>query len=467
MLPSIFLPLVGVLFFGGFSPVSFGFAALGVFGTVVYAVIRWATFTYQVAGDRLELTRQFISRSVRTIPLERVRGVDVSATPLHRLLGLVVVRIDTGASGEEAQEGELNGVTPDEAERLRGLLLRLAPVPSGAHVARPEEGGEEPVLARAPRAWLRYGPLSGAYLLTPFAVLGSAIGVLYQLTDELGVDREQAFRAYEWVRDNPVLLVCAAVLLVLLMPVAGTIMYAVFNWDFTLRSRGASLVAERGLVTRRSVSLEHRRVRGYEIVDGVLERKAKVVRLWAIVAGLGDSETRGQLLPVAPRRAALAVAELVAGPFTGELLPHPPAALRRRLFRAVAPWLAAALAGLLLRFTPLLAAGVVLALLGVPLGLDRYRQLGHGFDGTRLSVRSGSLRRAQAVVERRAVVGWTLRQTWFQRQSGVVSVIAGVGAGSGGYTALDVDTDQAVAFAAAVTPAWITPFLAPDPPSRP
>ena len=100
------------------------------------------------------------------------------------------------------------------------------------------------------------------------------------------------------------------------------------------------------------------------------------------------------------------------------------------------------------------------AVLGVPLGLDRYRSLGHAFDGAHLAVRSGSLRRTQANLEGRAVVGWTVRQTWFQRRSRVVTVIAGVGAGSGGYSAVDAGEEQGVDLIAQVTPDWIRPFRA-------
>ncbi|NBF00609.1 PH domain-containing protein, partial [Nonomuraea sp. K271] len=109
----------------------------------------------------------------------------------------------------------------------------------------------------------------------------------------------------------------------------------------------------------------------------------------------------------------------------------------------------------------------LLTAVGVPLGLDRYASLGHGYDGTRLSVRSGSLRRSQAVVERRAVVGWRLRQTWFQRRAGALTLIAGVGAGKGGYSALDVSEAQGAGFPAEVTPEWLAPFLQapPHPPT--
>jgi putative membrane protein len=269
-----------------------------------------------------------------------------------------------------------------------------------------------------------------------------------------------------WLWERPSLLAAAAVLLVLAMPVVGGLMYAILNWGFTLRSGDGYLIAERGLIMRRVVSLERRRVRGYELADGLIERWAGLVRLWAVVTGLGDSETRGQLLPVTPRPYALGVAADVIGPFAIPLRAHPRQARRRRLFRAVAPWLAVSAMALVLDWDIVAFAALLLAVLGIPLGLDRYRSLGHGHDGTRLSVRSGSLRRAQAVVERRAVVGWTLRQTWFQRSSGLLTVIAGVGAGSGGYAAMDVGETQGVRFAAEVTPAWLAPFLISGPDER-
>ncbi|WP_283137997.1 PH domain-containing protein [Rhizohabitans arisaemae] len=459
MLPSMFIPLVGVFFFGGFSPVSYGVAAVIFAFSVAYSAVRWATFTYQVVGDRLELTRSLVSRSVRTIPLERVRGVDVSASLPHRLLGLAVLRVDTGASGGE-QEGELDGLTLAEARRVRTLLLRQSPARTAA------SGGESDVITRAPVRWLLFGPLSGAYLLTPFALLASAAGLVSQLRGEYAVDPRSAWRFLGWMGDRPWLVAVAAVLILIAMPLFGTIMYAIFNWGFTLRVQGSSLVAERGLFTRRTVTLERRRIRGFELVDSVLERRAGVARLWAIVAGLGDSTTRGQLLPVAPRAAAGEVAGRVVGPFTTPLTRHPPAARRRRLFRATAPWALVAAAGVALASIPVAVTGLVLALAGIPLGLDRYRWLGHAFDGRRFSVREGSLTRRQAVVERRAVVGWTVRESWFQRRAGLVTVIAGVGAGSGGYPAKDIGTAEGAEFARTVTPAWITPFLAEPHPGR-
>ncbi|MEU7744626.1 PH domain-containing protein [Nonomuraea sp. NPDC049158] len=501
MIPSLIVPLVGLLFVGGFSGMSYIWAAVGVGVTLAFAVVRWAIFSYEITGDRLEIKRSLISRSVRTIPLERIRGVDVSTPPMHRLLGLAVLKIDTGASGGE-EEGKLDGVTLEEAERLKSVLLRrtratrvtrparaatldetsaavsttdpaAATDPASASAAasmsaavRAETEEAEREIIRVPWTWLLYGPLSGAYLLTPFALAGGAVGLAFQWGDDLGYGRDAALTVGEWLWEHPYLLLAVVLLLVVAMPFVGGVMYAVFNWNFRLISRDGYLVAERGLINRRSVSLEAGRVRGYEIIEGLPERWASVARVWAIVTGLGDSQTRGQLLPDVPRTVAFQVTGEAIGSYQAELRPHPPIARNRRLFRAIAPWLALAAATALtalLTAQPVWWIGTVIALLlagsGIPLGLDRYRSLGHGYDGVRLAVRSGSLRRSQAVVERRAVVGWHIRQTWFQRRAGVYTLTAGVGAGKGGYSAIDVSQPQAIGFPAEVTPEWLAPFL--------
>lgn len=450
----------------GGAGAAFYFALTGLAFTFCYHLAKWATFTYQVHADRIELRRALLGRSVTTIPRERIRSVDISAPPAHRLLGLAVVHIDAGAEGGE---GELQAVSRVEAERLRGALLHGEETMarrSAEHAAAGggDEGSGTQILARARPRWYLFAPFSGAYLLTPFALVGSLLGALYNLGDELDlIDDERLLRLGGDVAGlPPVVFLAVALAFATAVPIISVVAFALFNWDFTLRygQGGTALIAERGLITRRSVTLERRRVRGVELTDHPLERAAGVIRLNALVTGLDDTAHRSSLLPTAPRTAAVrAAARVMGGRLPGPLVRHPPAARRRRLARAVGPplilALAAVAAGREWALYPALAAA-----LAVPLGLDRYRQLGHGTDGTRLSVRSGSLRRRRVVVEHRAVVAWRLRQTLFQRRLGLATLTVGVGAGEGAYSAVDMGESEAIAFARDITPDWVTPFLA-------
>ncbi|MFG2003014.1 PH domain-containing protein [Spirillospora sp. NPDC048911] len=442
---------------GGLST-AFYFTFVGISIGFVFHMATWATFTYTVHEDRIELRRALIGRSVKTIPRDRIRGVDISATLAHRLLRLAIVHIDAGADGGE---GALNAVSRQEAERLRKVLLARAPVESAEESGRAESGPRLRVLGRMESRWYVYAPLSGAYLLTPFALAGSLLGTLYNLSDDLGLITQERLETlgHEVVGLPTLVVIILAILFLVAMPVMSVIAFTLFNWAFTVYERDGSVVAERGLMTRRSVSLERRRIRGVEIADNPFERLAGVVRLGALVTGLGDAAHRGRLLPAAPRAAAEGLARKVLGPLPAPLIMHPRAARSRRITRAVAPPIGvgalAVLAG-----QPWVAYGcAVAAVLAVPLGVDRYRQLGHASDGERLTVRSGSLRRRQAVVEHSAVVGWRMRQTLFQRRLGLATLIVAVGAGDGGYPAVDMAAEDATAFAAGITPAWLDPFV--------
>ncbi|MGI5208200.1 PH domain-containing protein [Spirillospora sp. CA-108201] len=434
------------LLVGGLST-AFYFTLVGLAFGLLFHVASWVTFTYVLHEDRIEFRRALIGRSVKSIPRDRIRGVDISASLPHRLLGLAVVHIDAGADGGE---GELNAVSLAEAERLRGVLLaRDAPVPP------------QRALGRMRRRWYLYAPLSGAYLLTPFALAGSLLGTVYNLGDDLGlITRERVESLGHDVVGLPTVLVLVlAILMLIAMPVMSVIAFTLFNWDFTVRERDGSVVAERGLLTRRSVSLERRRLRGVELADNPFERAAGVTRLGALITGLGDAAQRGRLLPAAPRAAAEALAARVVGNVPGPLTAHPAAARSRRVVRAVAPPAGVAALAVLAGQPWVAGACAVVAVLAVPLGLDRYRQLGHATDGERLTVRSGSLRRRQVVVEHSAVIGWRVRQTLFQRRLGLATLFAALGAGDGGCSATDMSEEGAVALAAAITPAWLDPFL--------
>ncbi|TFV64858.1 UNVERIFIED_ORG: hypothetical protein E4P37_12395 [Bacillus sp. AZ43] len=418
------------------------------------AALSWWRFSYTDGPTSVVVTRGLLSRSVRTVPNDRIRGVEVEAPPLHRLLGLVRVRIDAAAgSTDKDEELVVDGLPRAEGDRLRASVLTHRAV-----AAPPEETTDEEPFARFDNRWLLYAPLVGSYLAVPLA----AAGALMRLVQELGGAFEPELETLEitGVRALVVALVVALAVLV-----GGSIVgAAVVNWGFRLTRRGGSLVASRGLLTRRHTELEIDRVRGWALSEGLGMRWVRAARVSALVTGLGDAARRGQLLPLGPRSEALALgARLVPEP--GPLAAHPPAARQRRIVRALATGLlvttAGAVLGPLVGWWWLLAAGLVLLALGVPVGLGRYAALGHATGPDSFAVRSGWLFREQAVLQRRAVVGWQVRQSPFQRRSGVATVVACVGAGRGGYAAIDMAADEVPAFtAAASSGSWAETFSA-------
>ncbi|MGY1824195.1 PH domain-containing protein [Geodermatophilus sp. SYSU D00079] len=355
------------------------------------AALSWWRFSYADGPTAVVVTRGLLARSVRTVPNDRIRGVEVETPLLHRVFGLVRVRIDAaaGSVGVNEEEVVVDGVPRAEGDRLRATLLArrgTAPEGSPAPVDGVAEEVREEEFARFDNRWLLYAPLVGSYLVVPVA----AVGTLFRFLDELpdGLVPEL---------DGPDLsdvqvVVVAGLLAVVLLALAAVVGAALVNWRFRLVRRGGTLVAVRGLLTRRHTELEVDRIRGGTLSEGLGMRWVRAARVNALVTGLGQASRRGQLLPLGPRAEAEALLRrLVDDP--GPLVAHPPAARRRRMVRAVLPGLLLTAAGALTTATSgwwwLLAAGAALTVLGVPMGVGRYRALGHTAGPRTFSVRSG------------------------------------------------------------------------------
>lgn len=416
--------------------------ALGALVATPFAFLAWKRFRYRVEGDRLIVERGVLVEQERVVPLDRIRGVDISAPLLHRMLGLVEASVDAAATGGGESELRLVAVTRKQAEELRAQVLERSRGP----VATAEVARQVPTIARVGyRTLALAGATSTRWILAPLVALGALSNFLFR-------DESTARRAGELALDvlpDSVLANVAVGLGVVLLAVAIAALGSVLvDGGFRLAREGDQLTAERGVLRRRSVSIDRSRISALEVRDTPLWRLFQLANLRALVAGVGSGEGEGRgrtnLLPADRSAKVWRLARGIDRRATRELTPHPRPVRTRRLIRAVAiPILGVAVSAALL--DPVLAgAFVVLTLLAVPLGLDRYRALGHSFTNGRLSVRGGSLSRRHTIIDPAAIAGYTVTSTPFQRRVGVCTLTAHLGRGAGSGTALDIGESQAV-----------------------
>jgi putative membrane protein len=454
------VPLVLLVVFGRSSSSGGLWAMLALGIPVVLGLMRYVTTSYRLSPDRIELRYGLLNKRVLSSPLDRVRTVDLTASPIHRALGLVTLRIGTGSSSSKGEDRlVLDGLSQAAAGNLRSALLHVS---SSADPDAPPEAPAHVVLRLDP-SWVRFAPLTTSGLV----VAGAAFGFLLQAMHTLELSPDVNTDAV--ARTSVVVLGAAGVvgLLVVLcaLAVAG---YVVTNFGFVLshtRSDG-SWHLRRGLFTTRETSLDDARVSGVTIGEPVGLRLAHGARLSAIVTGLGKKQAGSSLLvPPAPRAEVDRVAVDVLGlsaPVHGPLRPHGPRAVRRRWTRALVPAIALAAAAELLTvevsgwFT--FVAPVTLVL-GVALALDRARGLGHNLVDGHLVARSGSLDRRREALAIGSVIGWNLRASWFQRRAGLTDLTATTAGGRQRVRLLDVPQDDAVALAHAAQPGLLEQFL--------
>ena len=471
-----FLPfVVGAFVLGNNSDRSY-WQLLGVAIPVALGVIRYLTTRYRITPTQVELQRGLLSRKVLTAPLDRVRAVELTSSPIHRVLGLAKVEIGTASAGREGTEKfVLDSLPLTQARDMRVALLHRAEPASEDSESQEAPSGtlEDVVLLRFDRRWVRYAPLTSsgnviaAGLLAVLGQFGDAFGE--RVFDEVDV-ADWATR-FSLAIAIPLVVLGFLVAFLILGAIFSVLGYLITNWNFTLSrdARGRSFHVRRGLFTNTETSLERERVRGLEVIEPLGLRLAGAARLAAIVTGVSGSESsRSQLVPPAPRGIVDATGEEVldlSEPLHLPLTMHGYAARRRRYTRALMGAVALPVAAVVLAVTTSVDWWVVLpTLLAVPVALllaaDRYRRLGHALSEGYLVVRSGSLRGRRDVLQRSGIIGWNVQQSWFQRRAGLVTLVATTAAGHQAYAALDIPEELAIELADTAVPDLMTPFLA-------
>lgn len=444
--------LIGAVVLGtATGNVWYSFAALALM--VLYGIAKWFTTTYRIDVDQIQRREGVLQRKVLSVPRNRIRSVSTDARLLHRLLGLAVVKISTGQEGGGQSEFELDAVPVAEVASLRALLVEER---------QPDEleGPREQVLARWQPSWLRYSPLS----FTGLATIAAAVGVVYQTGAAAALENSELTRAGldAAQRAGVVATVAIAVLGLLAMSVLLSVARSLFAYgNLLLSRRDDTLHLQHGLLRLREHTYDTARLRGGTLREPLLVRLFGGARLDAVMTGVNGAGEASLLLPPCPRATAQRVlSELTTADVVDRALGgHGPVATRRRWTKA---------------FTvPLLLAvglGVASCFVGIPvwvwvglgvfgaasagLAADRARALGHWVDAQWLVARAGSVDRRRDCIAAAGIIGWTVRQTVFQRRAGVATLIAATAAGVKGYRVLDVPADIAWEVAASASP-WV------------
>ncbi|HEX5407788.1 MAG TPA: PH domain-containing protein [Pseudonocardiaceae bacterium] len=437
-------------------------------------LLHWLTTRYRITDEQVELRTGLIFRQRLATRRARIRTVEATAKFGHRLFGVTSVRIGTGQHDQKnSKTMKLDAVTMAEADLLRKELLRRMVSPAVGADPVPERQVPAEVIERLDWSWLRYAPLTLSGL---FAVVAIA-GLVWRSFNELdiNVSRIGLLRdGVHWFEQTSVgmVIVIIAVVALVIIVFGSMVVYALkFNGYLLTREADDTLHVRRGLLTTSAVTIEEARLRGVEIREPMLLRVGRGARCLAVATGLQHRNESHLLMPPGPVGEAHRVAAKVlriddpgSSPTRARLIKHSGRALRRRLLRAVLP-------GLILALLLWVAhvwgdwpnwpweAACVLPVLGVPLGLSRFANLGHALTPRYLVSRSGSFDRKTVALQRDGVIGWKLRRSFFQRRAGLVTLTATIAAGRGAYHVLDITESDGIRLAEETVPGLLAPFL--------
>ncbi len=440
-------PLLGVFAWSSYQSQWLLYGALALMPVV--ALWRYLFFRFSLDDDDMVVVEGLIFRKNRKIPYARIQNINTAQNPLHRLLGVATVQLES-ASGNKP-EAVLRVVDGAVIDRLRqkvqaahvsghfvtGENVRAS---SPAAMTTPGRQPDEAVIVHMPLAdVLRYGLVSQKGFLV-FALLSGFFGQNVHWFQ--GMATQLARWGWlphwsDWSHRQMVVFAVAMVVLVFLLLQFFTMAWAVLRfYDFCVWRKPGRLFVEMGLFSRATATIPVRRIQRYRLSENPLHRFFGGATVTVETAGGVHAEQEGLLMPwLAPYMSREKVAGLLSTiepavswqDVSWRRLPF--CAWRRIFKRLLVFWLLlVGLVALLLgreTETPVWwAVGLFLAGWPVLFWYARawVRQAGYVLDDVRFGTRHGVFFRQQNHVRLNKAQVISVHQSPFDRRHGMATV---------------------------------------------
>lgn len=257
------------------------------------ALGRALSVRYRFDATELVIRSGFVFRRVRHIPYDRIQNINVVQGPVHRLLGVVEVRIETGGGSElEAHLRVVDRTALGEIRRRTGA--EQADHGETIEGGRAVTSGPVTLLHLSAREVLLLGLIQGRgmVLIGALVGLGWELGLMDRFLGSGGAGRgivRQVTRALfdngRWPVQEAAYGVVALIVLLAVFRVLSALWTAITYYGFTLRQDGDELRCEYGLLTRVTSTIPIRRIQKLTIHDGPWHRMAGRVSLHVQTAG--------------------------------------------------------------------------------------------------------------------------------------------------------------------------------------
>jgi putative membrane protein len=434
-LREVALPLIVLLLFGRGEWWEF-MAIVGALVLALYSLVYSFGFRYRIGDGELRVREGIFDRTERHIPFARIQNIARRSNLLHRAFGVTELRLESG--GGLKPEAVMKVLRVAEADALVALLrAQRGAVDRAAAGTHPEAGAGE-VLLRLPLSELvRYGLVSNRGMV----VVAGAFAAFWQFSPSQPKSMmrvptrwiEQLFGEVTAQHYGMLTMIVGGAFVLLLLFAAlrllSVLLAILVHHGFTLERDGDRLGAGGGLLTQAHGSARVNRLQMLHVEEGLLHRAFRRMSLKTDVAGgvRAANDQSGKLhwlAPIArPAQVDALIARILGAPALGALPWRPlhARAWRRRARWPAAFWLAATAAATFWTGAPglLLLAGVPWAMVAARgwAGFTRY-----AMDERFLAFREGWWSRRYALIELDKLQAVTLKQSPFDRRSGMASL---------------------------------------------
>ena len=448
---SFLVPALVFLFASGGEAYEL-WAGLFIIPVALSAVLQYVVFRYRLEEDELVVRDGILTRTERHIPYARIQNIDLVQNPLHRLLKVALVRVET-ASGQKP-EAIIRVLSFDAVEEMRAHVFE-----GRTTVDQADDGAASDVILRLPaRELAKLGIVSNKGLV----VVGAAVGLLWQRnswwSDEEAVLESYLGTAPQWLEGfatGPMFLVVLSLLGVVMLVVVLLRLFSI-AWflvqlhGFTLRQHEEDLRAEYGLFNKISRNIPTPRIQTLITTESPIHRWFGRRSVELRTVGGGGEDLDIGLEGAAPKAKSQWLAPMLPTERVPELVTQvlPEVEIRNLAWEPLAPlaWRRIFNRGLfvvaLLTVPVTLLFGVWAAAFVVPAAAAAYahsrltiRHSGYSLTSWGVVFKNGWWDRTMKIVRYAKIQTVSQRETPFDRRNGMASVrVDTAGAEKVGYT---------------------------------
>jgi putative membrane protein len=442
-----------------------------IYGVIAFPLIilRYLRFRFQITSKEITIQSGVITRTNRSIPIERIHNIEIEQTLLPRLLGTAKVKIET--AGSSTTEGVLEYVSLKEARNIRQVVRAYqkaeTPVESerqrevvGSAEAETEppnntdKATEYPKIERLVEMPFSLVVLSGAYRFSLLYILLFFSGLQY-----VDVGPEEIVYWFErgplqgiarFAAESPVVTVLVTIVTAAFLSwVSGIAVNINRFYRFRLSLEGDKLHRSQGLLTVSETTIPLKKVQAVVLRTNVLMRHLGWWQMQVQTMGLNEKQ-RGYevVVPFARMDEIRMVMERIgAPPLPDEYLPVARLHVRRVFVRYAFLVVTATLATAY--FWPFVLWGLTALGPCFYLAVLDYRNHGYRITRDTLYIRKGIIRHHVWVIPIHRCQAFIAGSSFFQRRLGLKSFLVDTaGAGTFAYAEVDDVTsheaDQAI-----------------------
>ena len=255
---------------------------------VAVQVFKYFTLRYRFARDELVVKQGLIFRNERHIPFGRIQNVDLVQNPLHRMLGVAQVRLET-ASGTRP-EAVLTVLSMEAVQEMRRRIFEESP-----GVEEVPEAAPEPLV----RVSLGELVLLGIIANRAAPLLAIGVGLLWELGLFEKVESVEGLLPFVTAMSRTTQVAGGAFVatVIVFSLLALSVLWTVVRlYGFRLVPVGEDMRLECGLFTRRAATIPRRRIQLVSLQETFVHRWLGYATIRIETAGGGAEEGAEQTI---------------------------------------------------------------------------------------------------------------------------------------------------------------------------